>query len=43
VWEPLEGSDFHAVHSGWISVTPMRLELTDEAAVEEMRGWELAK
>ncbi len=43
VWEPLEGSDFHAVHDGWVSVTPMRLELTDEAAVESMRNWGLEK
>ncbi len=41
VWEPLEGSDFSAVHSGWISVTPMRLDLTDTAAVDTMQSWAL--
>jgi len=43
VWEPLEGSDFRAVNEGWISVTPMTLDLTDVAAVESMRAWPLDK
>jgi len=43
VWEPLEGSDFSAVHEGWISVTPMRPELTDEDALEDLRAWSLEK
>jgi 5'-nucleotidase len=43
VWEPLEGSDFHAVHAGWISVTPMRLDLTDDSALDLMREWGLSK
>ena len=29
VWEATEGTDFHAVGQGFISVTPMRLDLTD--------------
>jgi len=41
VWETLEGSDFHAVSEGWVSVTPMRLDLTDDVALEEMRSWDL--
>ena len=43
VWEPLEGSDFSAVHAGWISVTPLRLDLTDRAALDVMQGWGLSK
>ena len=43
VWEPLEGSDFSAVHSGWISVTPLRLDLTDSGAVDAMQSWNLEK
>ncbi len=43
VWEPLEGSDFSAVHSGWISVTPMRLDLTDAGAVDTMQSWAIEK
>jgi 5'-nucleotidase len=41
VWEPGEGTDFHAVHEGWISVTPMALDLTNHRAVEEMEHWNL--
>jgi 5'-nucleotidase len=41
VWEPGEGTDFHAVHEGWISVTPMALDLTDHPAVENMEQWNL--
>jgi len=43
VWEPLEGSDFRAVNEGWISVTPLSLDLTDTAALEDMRSWSLDK
>jgi 5'-nucleotidase len=43
VWEPREGTDFVAVDDGYISVTPMRLDLTDEQALEEMRGWQLER
>ena len=43
VWESREGTDFSAVHDGWISVTPLRLDLTDERAVDTMAGWELEK
>ena len=42
IWEELEGSDFSAVHAGYVSVTPMRLELTDEAAVDTIAAWQLA-
>ena len=43
VWEPTAGTDFQAVHQGWISVTPLRLDLTDDGALEEVRGWKLEK
>jgi 5'-nucleotidase len=41
VWHPQPGTDFHAVHDGMISVTPMRLDLTDGDAIERMEGWAL--
>lgn len=41
VWESREGTDFHAVHNGFISVTPLRLDLTDERALEVLDGWKL--
>jgi 5'-nucleotidase len=41
VWESVEGTDFHAVEQGEISITPMRLDLTDGAAMVEMASWGL--
>lgn len=41
VWEDVEGTDYHAVHHGAISVTPMRLDLTDEPALVDLSGWQL--
>jgi 5'/3'-nucleotidase len=41
VWEDVEGTDFHAVQSGCISVTPMRLDLTDETALVDLDAWQL--
>jgi 5'/3'-nucleotidase len=43
VWDPSPGSDFNAVHEGWISVTPLKLDLTDEPALDTVVGWNLAK
>ncbi len=36
-----EGTDFAAVESGEISVTPVHLKLTDEAALEELESWDV--
>lgn len=41
VWEPNEGTDFHAVHSGYVSVTPLILDLTDGESLEDLRKWEI--
>lgn len=41
VWENREGSDFNAVDAGYVSVTPMRLDLTDEGAVDGIAAWGL--
>jgi 5'-nucleotidase len=43
VWEGRAGSDFQAVEEGFVSVTPMRLDLTDDAALEAMAEWDLQK
>jgi len=42
-WEPIEGTDFHAVHAGWISVTPMRLDFTADPVLAELEAWSLEK
>ena len=43
VWEERPGSDFQAVHEGFISITPMRLDLTDESALARLTAWEIEK
>jgi 5'-nucleotidase len=41
VWRPDEGTDFHAVDAGYVSLTPLQLELTDAAARAELQSWGL--
>ena len=38
-WELLEGSDMAAVNQGFVSVTPVHLDLTSHRALAEMRDW----
>jgi 5'-nucleotidase len=33
------GPDFHAVAEGYVSVTPLTVDLTNHAALDELRGW----
>jgi len=33
------GTDFEAVHEGYVSVTPMRSDLTNHTAIETLSGW----
>jgi 5'-nucleotidase len=42
VWEEQEGTDFHAVNTGHISVTPLAFDLTDYKAVVAMEQWNLS-
>lgn len=35
----LEGTDFHAVKHGYVSLTPLHLDLTNYAAFERLRQW----
>jgi len=41
VWQAGEGTDVHAVREGFVSITPMALDLTDYRAVVEMERWDL--
>jgi 5'-nucleotidase len=34
------GTDFEAVHDGFVSVTPMRSDLTDHNAIDHLRSWD---
>lgn len=41
--QDLPGSDLSAVREGRASVTPLGLEMTHEALMRELRGWDVAK
>jgi 5'-nucleotidase len=40
-FQNLEGTDFHAVQNGYVSVTPLHLDLTNYAAMDRLRQWQL--
>ena len=40
-WTGDVDSDFRAVHEGYVSVTPLHLDLTNYRLLEEIRGWQL--
>ena len=40
-WTGDSSSDFQAVEEGYVSVTPLHLDLTNYKLLEEIRGWEL--
>ena len=40
-WRGREDSDFRAVEAGYISVTPMHLDLTNFELIEKVRSWQL--
>jgi len=41
VWEPEEGTDFTAVDQGYVSVTPLHLDLTDTSLLNALTDWRL--
>ncbi len=40
-FKDLAGTDFHAVHRGCISMTPLHLDLTNYRSFEELSSWDL--
>jgi 5'-nucleotidase len=38
-WEALEGTDMAAIHAGFVSVTPLHLDLTHHRALAQMTDW----
>ena len=36
------GTDFEAVHEGYVSVTPMRSDLTDHQAIAHLKNWDVS-
>ncbi len=41
VYEPQDGADFQAVREGYVSVTPIHLDLTDHPSIDVLRRWNL--
>jgi 5'-nucleotidase len=39
-WETADDTDYAAVHAGYVSVTPLMLDLTDYAALRTVKDWE---
>jgi 5'-nucleotidase len=42
VWETRPDCDFAAVEEGFVSITPLQLDLTDEHALESLREWDFS-
>jgi 5'-nucleotidase len=40
IWEDREATDIAAVREGYVSVTPLHLDLTHYEALRRMAGWE---
>lgn len=40
-FEHRDDSDFEAISKGFISITPLHLDLTNHRAVDELKGWKL--
>ncbi len=36
---PGEGTDFHATESGYVSVTPLQIDLTHREAMPDVAAW----
>ncbi|MDZ7779717.1 MAG: 5'/3'-nucleotidase SurE [Gemmatimonadota bacterium] len=41
-WRGAEDSDFQAVEDGYVSVTPLHLDLTNYRLLEEVRSWDMS-
>jgi 5'-nucleotidase len=39
-WEALDGTDLGAVHEGYVSITPVHLDLTNHRALAHMADWQ---
>jgi 5'-nucleotidase len=37
VWEPIPGTDFHEVGAGYVSVTPLQLDMTGQSLLDSLR------
>ena len=40
-WEGGKNADFQAVQDGYISITPIHLDMTNHSSIEEIKGWKI--
>ncbi|MBE7415644.1 MAG: 5'/3'-nucleotidase SurE [Deltaproteobacteria bacterium] len=40
-WEGGADADFRAVHDGYVSITPIHLDMTNYRSIAELRGWKI--
>jgi 5'-nucleotidase len=40
-WAAAEGTDNHAVENGYVSVTPLHLDLTNHGLIADVAAWGL--
>ena len=41
IWEKEEDTDFAAIQKGYVSITPLHLDMTDYEAMEQIKRWEI--
>ncbi len=41
VWEKEDDTDYAAIHKGYVSITPLRLDTTDYTSLEQFSGWKI--
>ena len=41
-FEHVDDSDFQAVSNGFVSITPLHLDLTNHKTMDELKGWKLS-
>jgi len=40
-WEGGKDADYRAVQDGYISITPIHLDMTNHSSIEELKGWKI--
>ena len=39
VADDAEGTDFHATQNGFVSITPIHIDMTDHRVINDVSGW----
>lgn len=40
-WEGGEEADYHAIENGFVSITPIHLDMTNHSAIEKLKDWKI--